>query len=113
MAGDPAAGVPCKKSPVTATSPRASPPAASSGIALASGAIFNPWTVDYVRQFTRLCKTIKILRLLFESAQLVLFCRNFDLRYVSAAQEAECSACTAVFFQNPLPQRYCHAMPKA
>jgi hypothetical protein len=26
---------------------------------------------------------------------------KFDLRYVSAAQEAECSACTAVFFQNP------------
>ena len=56
---------------------------------------------------------INILRLLFESAQLVLFCRNFDLRYSSAAQKTECSVYTAVFFQNPLPQRYCHAMPKA
>ena len=102
MAEDPAVGVHCKKSPTAATSPRASTPAASSGIALANGVNFKSEdSDDYVRQFTRLCKTINILRPLFESAQLVLFCRNFDLRYVSAAQEAECSACTAVFFQNP------------
>ena len=29
------------------------------------------------------------------------------------APQVECSASTAGFFQNPPPQRYCHAMPKA